>query len=33
MTMNPSTFAEGNPYVGDPRMELDNAWDELLQSK
>ncbi|KAH7092267.1 hypothetical protein FB567DRAFT_516877 [Paraphoma chrysanthemicola] len=32
MTMDPETFAAGNPFIGEPRPELDNAWDELLQN-
>ncbi|KAF2190339.1 hypothetical protein K469DRAFT_561455 [Zopfia rhizophila CBS 207.26] len=30
--MDPEKFAIGNPFVGDPRPELDNAWDNLLQN-
>lgn len=32
MRMDPNTFAIDNPFVGEPRPELDHAWDELLQS-
>ncbi|KAF2790084.1 hypothetical protein K505DRAFT_312045 [Melanomma pulvis-pyrius CBS 109.77] len=32
MEMDPEKFAIGNPFVGDPRAELDNAWDALLQN-
>jgi hypothetical protein len=30
--MDPEKFALGNPFVGDPRAELDDAWDTLLRS-
>jgi hypothetical protein len=31
--IDPSTFSHDNPYVGDPRPELDKAWDALTNSK
>ncbi|PSN75084.1 hypothetical protein BS50DRAFT_643716 [Corynespora cassiicola Philippines] len=32
MEMDPERFAEGNPFVGDPRLELDEAWNNLLRN-
>ncbi|KAF2750983.1 hypothetical protein M011DRAFT_189523 [Sporormia fimetaria CBS 119925] len=32
MSMDPKHFADGNPFVGDPREELDQAWDGLLEN-